>query len=107
MTTQATQKRYAGIATKARRRRLLQRDGAACWWCSSPFTDEDPPTIDHLVPHRAGGSSDDDNLVLACGPCNNHRERDHCETCGGRVRRWGSAVWVSRRWLFHDRCSPI
>lgn len=97
--------RYRGVATRARRARLLERDGAACWWCTRPFTADLPATIDHLVPHSRGGSSDDDNLVLACAPCNSGRDDlAACAACGHKIRRWTAAFWVARRLPFHESC---
>lgn len=96
----------ASTATLQRRRELLrERDGNHCWWCDVEFTDELPPTIDHLIPRSQGGIHTVDNCVLACEPCNNARGHiRHCDACGHRVVRWHAATWVERRHCFHHQC---
>lgn len=70
-----------GRPNTARRRelrhRLMLRDGPRCTCCEVRFTDDNPPTIEHLVPISAGGRSLLSNLVLLCGRCN--QGRDHSE----------------------------
>lgn len=47
--------------------RIHERDGFKCQYCG----DEDGPfDIDHIYPVSRGGSDDEDNLCLACKPCN-------------------------------------
>lgn len=58
---------------RRRRRSLIVRDGAECYWCRVPFSLEVPPTFDHIIARRKGGSDALANLVLACAPCNNSR----------------------------------
>lgn len=63
--------------------RLLERDGDLCTYCQRQFSSDVPPTKDHRTPLRSlrrqfggaplGSGSDMDNLLLACGPCNNLR----------------------------------
>lgn len=56
---------------KARvRKEIRKRDGCNCFYCNYPFSDEFPPTIEHLLPASAGGSDHVSNLVLACDTCN-------------------------------------
>lgn len=53
---------------KQNRKALLQSN-PLCHWCqTAPAT-----TADHLTELHAGGTSDMDNLVPACGPCNSRR----------------------------------
>lgn len=49
---------------------LLERDGQNCMLCEFPFTLLDPPTIDHIISQKAGGSDDIGNLQLLHGKCN-------------------------------------
>jgi 5-methylcytosine-specific restriction endonuclease McrA len=49
---------------------LLKRDGPICRWCREPFTEADPPTFEHIVPKRFGGSNKNENLCLAHRLCN-------------------------------------
>lgn len=72
---------------RARRRaRIVERDGwpevglVLCHWCGCPLLqDEDPEapgqsvTMDRVVPGCEGGTYELDNLVPACGPCNQER----------------------------------
>jgi|SRR6185312_8835941 len=43
-----------------------------CHYCDALFTDEKPPTFDHIVPRSEGGTRLD-GVVLACGKCNGSR----------------------------------
>ena len=72
--------RYGEFAvSRARRRRLYERDGWVCQicgvGCSRVFSLDDPwsPSLDHVVPRSEGGSDDDDNLRLAHWFCNGLR----------------------------------
>lgn len=53
---------------KDRKRRLLDRDGGNCRWCG--INGGWDLQIDHKYPRSMGGGDEDENLVLACGPCN-------------------------------------
>lgn len=59
---------------------LIERDGNWCVYCSRP----DPDTVDHVVPLRAGGSNQLDNLVASCYECNQDK--------GG----YGLLMWLGR-----------
>ena len=66
----AKRKRWHGWLRKVARRRFAEivlRDGYACRYCgtTTQFLD-----VDHVQPLNRGGSSDLDNLALACRPCN-------------------------------------
>jgi len=52
---------------------LKKRDGWKCFFpgCTKPFTEEDPPTIDHWMPRHAGGTDHIDNFRLMHFVCNN------------------------------------
>lgn len=82
-----TRKRLEGPARRAAVKRLIERDGNLCVYCLTPFTNNLPPTVDHVIPLAACGSNDDNNLVLACAPCNNIKKdgglpRKHVRTGG-------------------------
>lgn len=63
-------------AKRHKRKVLLDRDGPFCTYCERPFTEELPPTFDHLIGLVYGGTDHISNLVLACWPCNNARAND-------------------------------
>lgn len=52
------------------RKAVRKRDGTQCFYCDYPFTEEFPPTLEHLLPVSAGGTDHISNIVLACDPCN-------------------------------------
>lgn len=62
---------------KKKRRRMHAAD-PRCHWCRADLEFE-AATVDHLLPLSRGGSNRDDNLVLACEPCNRAR-RDSLPT---------------------------
>ncbi|MFJ5551203.1 HNH endonuclease [Streptomyces sp. NPDC093225] len=50
---------------------VLSANGGRCvYWCSRPAE-----TMDHVVPFANGGSDDLDNLLPACRPCNNAKQK--------------------------------
>ena len=55
------------VVTAARRAEILKRDGDVCRYCESTTG---PFHIDHVIPVSKGGSNHDDNLCVACAPCN-------------------------------------
>jgi hypothetical protein len=62
-------------------RTLHTRDGGRCYYCRRRTARSNEPewvanpslraTRDHKVPRSRGGSSRNDNIVLACSACNN------------------------------------
>jgi HNH endonuclease len=50
---------------------IIKRDGEKCFLCLKPFTQEQPPTVDHLVPLSMGGPNNLSNYVLMHSKCNN------------------------------------
>jgi HNH endonuclease len=59
------------------RQLVSQRAAGACEYCQihqtfSIYSHE----IDHVIAIKHGGESNDDNLVLACLPCNRHKGSD-------------------------------
>lgn len=68
-----------------RREAILKRDGNQCAWCGVTFTDENPSTLDHVIPRSRGGSNHIRNLVLACNDCQQQRGCDHIPEWIGSV----------------------
>jgi len=48
---------------------VILRDNYKCMYCGEKFEFGDL-TYDHVVPRRDGGKTSWDNIVSACGPCN-------------------------------------
>lgn len=65
------------------RRRLAESDGLTCVWCSRTLKLEPGPglklhaTLDHLKPQYSSSDHTEQNLVLACQPCNSRRGHTH------------------------------
>lgn len=70
-TTKNSRRRRAVI------RALLRRDGDRCVYCGAFFGPLNPPTVDHVVARSEGGTGRQENLVLACGPCNENKGGVH------------------------------
>jgi len=71
--------------TRERRLGIYLRDGLACAYCGQGLEDGILLTLDHLVPHIAGGSNDSANLVTACRTCNSARAERPIEEFAARV----------------------
>ena len=52
---------------RSQRERVFNRDGRSCAICG---TDEGEMHIDHIIPRKAGGTHDLDNLRVLCKSCN-------------------------------------
>ena len=52
---------------RVHKQRVFARDGRQCRYCGS---DEEPLHIDHIIPRKAGGTHDLDNLQVLCKACN-------------------------------------
>jgi 5-methylcytosine-specific restriction endonuclease McrA len=48
---------------------------APCYYCKSIFLLNDL-TIEHLTPLILGGTNEDNNIALACAPCNHQKGRE-------------------------------
>lgn len=44
-----------------------------CAYCLNPFTEDKPPTQDHMLPLTRGGTHTADNIVPACVGCNSQK----------------------------------
>lgn len=64
---------------RALREKIMAEARYRCGYCLTPrlFTAM-PMHVEHIIPLAAGGSSDEDNLWLACALCNGYkREQTH------------------------------
>jgi 5-methylcytosine-specific restriction endonuclease McrA len=63
----------------SRMAQVVARDGLNCRWCgrlcdpSATVYADNYPTKDHVIRRADGGTSELDNLVVACRKCNNER----------------------------------
>jgi 5-methylcytosine-specific restriction endonuclease McrA len=53
-------------------------DSAQCCYCHNTF-DMEQLTIEHIVPLCLGGTSNPDNITLACKTCNQERGKEAWE----------------------------
>ena len=53
---------------KDQRLRVLKRDGYICAYCG-----QEADQVDHVIPRKAGGTHDLDNLVACCKSCNSKK----------------------------------
>lgn len=51
--------------------RAVKKCGGRCWYCGCE--PEDGLTVDHAKPRSRDGQNYDDNLLPACGYCNNEK----------------------------------
>jgi 5-methylcytosine-specific restriction endonuclease McrA len=54
---------------KITRRAVFARDGWTCQYCGSRSN----LTVDHVIPRSKGGSSNWENIVASCAPCNRRK----------------------------------
>ena len=59
-----------------------QANGRRCAYCAREIA-FDEVTCDHVRPRSRGGSDKHDNLVPACGPCNNRKGSKTADEFGG------------------------
>jgi 5-methylcytosine-specific restriction endonuclease McrA len=72
----ASTRPHQNYITRAMFEMLRRLQGDACYICSEPFTTEDGPTQDHVIP-RAKGGGHAGNVLLAHLACNNAKgDRD-------------------------------
>jgi hypothetical protein len=82
LNTRARRVGVAGRVTGGQLRALVRSYGSRCAYCSVHLTfdrvaqpGQAKGTFDHVRPLRARGTGDVGNLVPACEPCNQERER--------------------------------
>jgi|SRR5579884_177624 len=60
--------------TPKMRRIVAERARELCEYCRSPEQfSTDNFSVEHIIPHHAGGTSTEDNFALSCQQCNNHK----------------------------------
>jgi 5-methylcytosine-specific restriction enzyme A len=59
----------------SKRRKVFERDGHRCRMCGAVGGDENPLTIDHVVPLSHGGTNEQRNLQSLCLTCNMRKNR--------------------------------
>ena len=72
---------------KITRRAVFARDGWACQYCGSRSN----LTVDHVIPRSKGGSSNWENIVASCAPCNRRKGDSLPEKAGMHPRRTPAA----------------
>ena len=73
MTEQREKVRQQAETRRALIQELIVRDGHHCYLCVDDFTDDDPLTIEHVLPLSRGGTWDMPNLKLAHKSCNQRK----------------------------------
>jgi 5-methylcytosine-specific restriction endonuclease McrA len=68
---------------KITRRAVFARDGWACQYCGSRTS----LTVDHVIPRSKGGSSEWENIVASCAPCNRRKGDRLVNQAGMALRR--------------------
>jgi 5-methylcytosine-specific restriction endonuclease McrA len=53
--------------------RAVRANATTCWLCGKPFTQDDPPVADHVLPRAEGGTDHITNLRAAHRSCNGRR----------------------------------
>ena len=68
-------KRQLKINAQLKKRLFGNLFVAPCYYCRLVFL-KDELTIEHIIPLSIGGTNDDNNIALACAPCNHQRGRE-------------------------------
>jgi len=68
-------KKQRRINCQLRKKILGERQFANCCYCKETFASKDL-TIEHKIPICLGGTSNIDNIDIACAPCNQARGRE-------------------------------
>lgn len=74
-TIEAPKRKNCGQVKRNRRYRLWLLS-KKCHWCEKELS-FDQSTSDHVIARSRGGSNDDSNIVISCGPCNWGREWEY------------------------------
>lgn len=78
--------------SKKARFEIFKRDGFACKYCGAT-PNVSPLQVDHIHPVAEGGSSEPDNLITACVPCNQGKGK---RTLGDKMVPIGTATEAQR-----------
>jgi 5-methylcytosine-specific restriction endonuclease McrA len=68
---------------KITRRAVFARDDWTCQYCGSRSN----LTVDHVIPRSKGGSSNWENIVASCAPCNRRKGNSLLRHAGMHLRR--------------------
>lgn len=69
-TRKAKKLESGGRCTKSDIEKMEAAQKGRCWWCQKPYGRFH---VDHRIPLAKGGTSNPNNLVLSCGPCNQRK----------------------------------
>jgi 5-methylcytosine-specific restriction endonuclease McrA len=64
-------RRHARIE-QVNRRKIIERDKSTCYMCGRKLGYAEL-VIDHVIPISRGGSHSEDNMKVACAPCNRRK----------------------------------
>lgn len=69
-----SERRPGSQKKRDRKLRIFFRDGGKCFYCDMKLNINNRiTTLDHIIPRSKGGTWADENIVLACRPCNEKR----------------------------------
>ena len=63
----------ARTGTYSRNAAKVRASATVCYLCGQPFSADDPPVADHIVPRGLGGSDDPANLAPVHRSCNGRK----------------------------------
>jgi len=64
-------RRHARIE-QVNRRKIIERDNSTCYMCGRKLGYLEI-VLDHVIPIARGGSHSEDNMKVACAPCNSRK----------------------------------
>lgn len=62
-------RRHKAHVSQVNRRKIIERDCSTCYMCGRKLSYTEL-VIDYVIPISRGGSHSEDNLAVACTPCN-------------------------------------
>lgn len=80
-----------------------RRDDWHCQYCGAPLEGNRKLTLDHVKPRSRGGQSSWDNIVAACGPCNQRKADREPAEAGMKLKKmprkpsWNTHLKLPRR----------
>ena len=74
------------IRRRARAGLIWLTHGKTCNYCGLTVKAKRDMTVDHIIPLSAGGSNEEENLQLLCGPCNQHKNKLEQKAANEMVR---------------------
>jgi 5-methylcytosine-specific restriction endonuclease McrA len=70
-------------------RDILDRHDHRCYYCGEEFTDDNPLTLDHVVPVSQGGGTTAANCRPCCYECNQRKGARTPAQAGMFITNWG------------------